>query len=319
MSAADDGFGAYFGRIAERDVDMLLLEEFHVDGSFVEWFSNQVGLSGADFEGAWQGVTNGDGESDLVLRVRSKGRRIGVLIENKIAAVEQPDQPVRYHIRAESHRKDGMFDDYAICICAPAAYLEKVGAQVTELKRQSYQHRIRYEAIADWFAGNAGPRNMWRSKFLHAAIDQAHRPYMLVENIAVTRFHKDYRDLLQSIDPSIDMPEPGKKGSQSNWILMKGPDFPKGVHLSHKVDLCVVELGFDSHQRSELTAIRADWPEGILPIQKGSTATLSLRVPWVDITKSVNSQRDLLLEVFAAVEKLKKYGRVLQQDGRAEL
>src|SRR5260370_28380496 len=93
-------FGHFLASINERDVDLLLMEEFHANDAFVEWFCSQLGINGARGDGAWHSVADVDGESDMILRVVEAGRHIGIFIENKIAAREMDTQAERYHIRA---------------------------------------------------------------------------------------------------------------------------------------------------------------------------------------------------------------------------
>ena len=91
----DADFGRYLASVAERDVDLLLMEEFHVSDAFVEWFCDQLGLNGVKPAGAWHSLSDTDGESDLLLRILAGNKRIGVLTENKIAAPEQDEQDRR--------------------------------------------------------------------------------------------------------------------------------------------------------------------------------------------------------------------------------
>src|SRR6266446_6305035 len=92
--------------VAERDIDLLLLEEFHVSDEFRSWFVNQVlpdSLTNTSFEGAWHSVTQPRlGESDLLVIVAgSTGGRMALLIENKIDAPPQPEQGARYRERGQ--------------------------------------------------------------------------------------------------------------------------------------------------------------------------------------------------------------------------
>lgn len=48
-----DGFGSYLATVQERDIDLLLMEEFHISADFVDWFCQQVGEVGGQFDGAW--------------------------------------------------------------------------------------------------------------------------------------------------------------------------------------------------------------------------------------------------------------------------
>lgn len=100
----EEDFGRYLLTVEERDIDLLLMEEFHVSPAFVSWFAVQVGVGDATFAGAWHSVTDTDGETDLLLRVVSGDMRTAILIENKVAAPEQSRQDARYHIRGARSR-----------------------------------------------------------------------------------------------------------------------------------------------------------------------------------------------------------------------
>ena len=112
-------FGRFLETITERDVDLLLMEEFHINDDFVVWFCGQIALDGVSFAGAWHSVSDTDGETDLLLRVIRSGKRVGVLIENKVSAPEQDLQAERYHLRGIRSREDGKLDEYVTVMCAP--------------------------------------------------------------------------------------------------------------------------------------------------------------------------------------------------------
>ncbi|VVD31725.1 hypothetical protein [Paraburkholderia dioscoreae] len=64
----DTDFGRYLASVTERDIDLLLLEEFHVNNDFVAWFCGKIDLHNVTAAGAWHSLSDTDGESDLVLR-----------------------------------------------------------------------------------------------------------------------------------------------------------------------------------------------------------------------------------------------------------
>lgn len=105
--------------VQERDSDLLLLEELHATPDFAQWWCEQLGLQDASFDGAWHSVFNADGETGVLLRVRVCAARVGVLIENKVAAAEQHKQAARYHRRGAQGVSDGWFDRYITCMVAP--------------------------------------------------------------------------------------------------------------------------------------------------------------------------------------------------------
>jgi hypothetical protein len=227
----DDDFGRFLASVDERDVDLLLLEEFHVSDEFVAWFCTELGLSGVAPNGAWHSVSDTDGESDLLLRVFRDGRRLGVFIENKIGAPERDRQDERYHLRAKRVVEQRKLDEYMTVICAPRGYLDALS------KDSTYQHRISYERIADWFGKQPGRRAAWRRSVMFEAIERARRGYVMVINAAITAFHQAYWNYLRR-HPLIQMSEPKKRGNNSNWIILKGHEFP----TDHNFDQRVVEL-----------------------------------------------------------------------------
>src|SRR5688572_21584196 len=92
----------YLSSLWERDIDFLLLEEFHSEPAFVRWFvSTATGRpleNVSSFDGAWRSVSNAalGGESDLLVLASLADQKHALLIENKIDAIAQPDQGLRY-------------------------------------------------------------------------------------------------------------------------------------------------------------------------------------------------------------------------------
>jgi PD-(D/E)XK nuclease superfamily len=160
----DADFGRYLASVVERDIDLLLMEEFHVSDDFVAWFCSKLGLHGITPAGAWHSLSDTDGESGLLLRVLQGERRIGVLIENKVGAPEQDLQAERYHLRGIKSREQGKLDDYVTVMCAPQRYLDALSPT------SAYQHRVSYELIAAWFNTQQSRRTTaanGREGFLH--------------------------------------------------------------------------------------------------------------------------------------------------------
>ena len=302
----DADFGRYLATVAERDIDLLLMEEFHISDDFVAWFCGQVGLHNVSPTGAWHSLSDTDGESDLVLRVIKEGRRIGVLIENKVAAPEQDLQAERYHLRGIKSREEGKLDDYVTVMCAPRRYLD--GLRPTSV----YQYRVSYEQIAAWFGTQPGRRAAWRRHIMEEAIDQGRRGYTMAVNAVNTAFHLDYWEHLRERHPRIQMARPKSRGSKSTWIILKGHDFPKGVNMHHKFDQQVIEIGFPGWKIEDLLAVKADWPDDIVPVQKGGTASLAIRVPPIDMKLGLAAQLPIIEEALRAAYRLMPYATLLQ-------
>lgn len=303
----DNSFGAYLANVQERDIDLLLMEEFHVSRDFVSWFCNAVGIEQAKFDGAWHSVTDADGETDLLLRVVSGGERVGILIENKISAPEQDQQDERYHLRATRAQNAGRFDRFVVCICAPKSYLDGL------IERSSYEFRITYESIVEWFTRSDDDRSRWRRTIMDEAVAQSRRGYRMIVNETVSRFHQDFFNYIQLRHPELTMRRPTPKGNKSNWILFKGLGFPKNIGFHIKMDQQTVELGFNGRLVSDLRNAIGELPADVRAVQKGGTAALSISTPFLDRTKPLHEQEGALLAVMAAVERLRPFSRLLEQ------
>lgn len=309
----DPDFGRYLSSVAERDIDLLLMEEFHISDHFVNWFCNQIGLSDVSPSGAWHSLSDTDGESDLVLRVRKDGIRIGILIENKISAPEQDSQAERYHIRGIKSRERGKLDEYRTVICAPTRYLDSLS------KETAYEYRVSYEQIGDWFSTQSGRRAAWRHHIVLEAIEQSRRGYTMAVSETNTTFHMAYWEHIQKKHPRIHMARPKHRGAYSYWIILKGHDFPKNVYLHHKFDQRVMEIGFSGRNVNEVLAANSIWPDDVMVVQKGKTASLAIQVPAIDMKTDFPRQIPQVEEALAAAYRLMPYATLLTNRPRQTL
>src|SRR5688572_22073219 len=88
--------------VSERDIDLLLLEEFHSSPTFQAWFVAQILGGGAvtgELVSARRSVTQSTGESDVEVAFKcDDGREVRFLIENKLNVGFQPLQAERYRM-----------------------------------------------------------------------------------------------------------------------------------------------------------------------------------------------------------------------------
>jgi len=299
----ENGFGSYLAKVQERDIDLLLMEEFHISPDFVSWFCQHVGENGTQFDGAWHSVTNADGETDLLLRVTNETERLGILIENKISAPEQALQAERYHLRAARSQNDGHFERFVVCMCAPRVYLDALPESTL------YEAKVAYEDIAAWFALKDDARSQWRRAIIEEAIVQSRRGYRMVVNETVSAFHQEFWNYIQTQHPNLVMRRPTPKGNKSNWIIFKGSDFPKNVKFHLKMDQQVIELGFAGVLVSDLRSAIPNLPQDIRTVQKGRVAALSISTPFLDQTQSLSVQQEALTTIMAAAARLYPFAK----------
>ena len=302
--ALNDGIGSYLATVKERDIDLLLMEEFHISPDFVIWFSQQVGVSGGQFDGAWHSVTDADGETDLLLLVTTGTDKVGILIENKIAAPEQALQAERYHRRAARSQNIGHFDRFVVCMCAPRVYLDALPESTL------YEAKIAYEEISEWFSFNNDVRSQWRRTIMEEAIVQSRRGYKMVVNETVSTFYQEFWHYILNHHPELVMRRPTPKGNQSNWIIFQGADFPKGVKYYIKMDQNVIELGFNGGSVSGLREACGNVPDDVRIIQKGRVASLSIQIPPLDRTKPLSLQLKTITQIMEIAKRLSTYAKL---------
>ena len=297
----------YLPYLQERDVDLLLLEEFHANPEFVAWFCSQLGIAGGELAGAWHSVNGINGETDLLVIVKETNLRRAILIENKIAAPEQPSQSDRYIVRGSDIVERAQADSFTTCMCAPDAYLMGLPPST------SYQHTISYELISDWFRQMGGARGDWRSRVLADAAAQSRRPYTMIESEVATAFHRAYWQHVRTHHPLLLMNEPGPKGRDSSWVLIKGPRFPSRTYLAHKLRLGRVDLSFEATSADKLLELDIAWPANSFIEQRGATATVTLMVPVIEMANGFDEQRSAVDAALEAMELLEPFGTILSK------
>lgn len=185
----------FIASVAERDIDLLLLEELSVSERFRQWFSHRASVN-AEYQskgGVWHSVVDASlGESDLIFVYAStSGQRVAILIENKIDASPQPDQGRRYKHRGEKGITGGYWERFFTCVIAPERYLQSAR------HNQVYDVEISYENVVAYFS-ESGPdseRRAYKAMIMREAIEQNRRGYQPEYSPAMTKFVEDYYEI----------------------------------------------------------------------------------------------------------------------------
>ena len=218
--------------LRERDIDLLLLEEWNVNPAFAQWLLREffdITRKYEKFDG-WHSISDSElGESDLFLACTSQYEKIAILMENKIDASAQERQATRYDQRAEKIQIDGNFSKVLVCIVAPENYL------ANDEEATQYRTRISYEKIAEWFYHQNDLRSRYRSEVLKLAIEKERRGYRPVKNEQVTTFWKNYYNELKRMFPDAIMNKPEIVPEGSDWPMIKFPHFPAKWVIYHKL------------------------------------------------------------------------------------
>lgn len=163
----------------ERDIDILLLQEFATSPGFAEAFQHRIGRVPSPVTGLRHSVHErlgglAWGETDIFLSFADGGH---VLIENKITAPFQENQAERYRARAAHHAQSGIAA--LTVLIAPESYAVQVAPG-------DWDAIVPYEALAGMIIGqDAG--SLLRARILHNANTRASRLRSLSTDRAAQR------------------------------------------------------------------------------------------------------------------------------------
>lgn len=229
--------------VKERDIDLLLLEEFNCSEEFQEWFwAKTVGMVPKLGEccSALHSVASSNGESDLVIEFSSQEQKQWCfLIENKIDALFQPDQPERYNARKQEYIDTGKCSDCKTLIVAPSRYLKRHSQDA-----QKFDYQLSYEDLQDWFKQNAalGQRGLYKAELLSVAIEYGvYQPEFLP---LVTKNWLFFHRLMQEMAPEIQLPELSNRHTGGWKQLTRTRTLPGELYIMYKPNRGFVDLTF---------------------------------------------------------------------------
>lgn len=291
--------------VAERDIDLLLLEEFHSDDAFSQWFAKKVFENGVNYEafiGAWHSIIDKRlGESDLILAFEdAKGLVNACLIENKISADRMERQAERYIERGEVGETKGLWASYRSCLIAPKAYFKRLE------RDEKFDSLIAYEDVIEWFSNDkASPRDRYKCALLTEAIEQNRRGYQVEEHPQVTAFWQAYWRLVQDEFSVFLMPYPQVKPSESDWPTLKADGLPERANFKHKMVQGYMDLEFPS---TKPDLVEQRYGKALAPdmeiVQTGKSSVLRICVPSVDRFSDFESEKDKIRRILGAAKRL---------------
>jgi hypothetical protein len=287
--------------VRERDLDLVLVGALFASEPFRAFMlKSTIGWTKRhSLVRTWVSETADAGESDVLLVVDLEDAdRLALMIEDKIDAPFQPEQANRYQQRGEQGIRDGQWNRFTTCVCAPEGYL--AGARPTK----EWSAYISLESISDW----ARHSNERYDAFVAAICEEAVAKWdalTLEKSSEATAFWQAYRLLASQLLPEVDITRlPRLVGLASPWPRFGVAALPDNMLLEHKPQQGRIDLTF---ARSTLEALRqrlpATLPFDVKSAKAGQSAALRIAVPPVDHLRPFNEQQDKVLSVFTAVER----------------
>lgn len=303
--------------VEERHIDYILEEEFSVNPDFLRFFLEQARLTTGDKSRivepteesiciAVRSVTTGRGETDLLVKYGANSGSLptAILIEDKISAGFQPDQPMRYRDRGEEG-KGKEWSEYWTCLVAHTRYsAEKVDFDAT----------VSLEALREYFAGKSDERSRFRARVLEQTIRKYEATGIQRIDPGMTDFRAMYAaECAKVLKPGQwEYDKPRNAWWDDTWFYFRGTSWPKGVQIRHQARTGFIDLILPASDPTPLHDVAEqlmDWhPHGLIPkievVPVGKTkCAFQIRVPKV-VDFSLDAQLPDFEEFFAAVEFL---------------
>ena len=294
----------FIAGVSERDIDLLLLEEFMASVEFCAWFVAEAGLkelAAATLIEARRSVTSSNGESDLQIEMKlNDGTKHLLLIENKVSASFQPFQAYRYRERGRNYIVQGVASSFSTVLIAPAAYFKG--------NNKDFDARVNYESLVDWYTSCTaiGKRQVYKLSLLNSAIERSSLGYQKIPNDAVIQFWYDYWVLVSEIAPELRMQKPDTKPGDSTFVVFRDSQLPpKALIIGYKLRIVHklthghfdVEIGGKADQLLELEEeFGALMYEELRLVKAGKSAAIRAYVPKLNVVDDLMSQKAAVLE-----------------------
>lgn len=310
--------------VSERDIDLLLIEELKCSEGFREWFLSHLamalghapwrGLSSYRVRHSVTGVGKHTGETDVEVSFDASGTRVLVLVENKVDAPFQLDQPSRYSHRAKELVEQGKYDEALTLLFAPSGYLGSASAC------EEFDAAISYEDVMEYLkelatgSGELALRNRHRLEMLMQAVERWRRGYTAVTDAALTKFWADYYGLALAEAPLLKMERPGNKPLNSTWVSFNR-SIPRLLGLPlcelwHKWPCGRVDLqfpGLAAKHDAVAPIIEPLLEPGMTLRQASKSLAVSIEVPTLDGTAKFQPQREAASQGLAAALRLRAW------------
>ena len=299
-----------YNNISERDMDVLFLQLFSSDIGFVEFFlreaeipSNRVSVVGIELS-----KTDPDlGESDITVILNVDGKRIELLVEDKIDAIAMPEQPERYIKRGQKAVEHGECEASECYIVCPQKYLDNNEAA------RKYPHKISYETIRDYLDQNSSPLYRAYCQQISQAIEKAKKPAEVVLNEKANAFFRKYKDYQERFYPMLDL----RTSRNANGYWAQYATALDNTYLHHKIEEGRIDLTFNkaASKTNELQQV-AEWLRthsfrSVRAAVISKSGALEITVPKLDMKQPFDSvDKDDIKTCFDAISELVKFADI---------
>jgi len=301
----------------ERDIDLLLAEEFSVSAPFATWFLGQTkSFKGIDAQVLDVYVSRSDstGESDLVVVFERQvvGTRFALHIEDKIDAPLQPEQEARYRLRGETEVLRGDYSEFEVVLCSPASYPD------LHTETSTFDSFVAFEAISTYLKSkdSEDPRARYRANFVATAAMKNANTWTRQDDTLTNAFWKSAYQIAVDEFPDLEM-KPLTVTKDSTWINFRPLDMPtrpRRIYVSFKGDRGFMDLTFTAClARLFLPKIKTILADDMTVHQTGKSTAIRIQVDAFEIRDLDDSVRTQIRTAFGACVRLVQFYRKNRQ------
>ena len=303
-----------FGTISERDMDMLFLNIFGIDKGFLELFIKETDLPDIDYvvKEIYLSKSDKDGESDITVIIEDSDKKYGLLIEDKIDAIDMPNQPERYLKRGEKGVDNKDYDKFFSFIVCPEKYYKNNEAA------HKYPYKVTYEEIRDYLKEKIDPLFSIYYQEICQAIEKAKKPPKVEINENANRFFGSYKDSQEEKYPSLNL----RTKRESNGYWAHYTTRFGTVFLYHKISEGKVDLTFSKAAACmDKLEVVADWLRrhgigNVSAVITGMSGALRVNVPKLDMQIPFEDNNEYDIELcFKTISELIEAANVFDVAG----
>lgn len=289
-----------FDTTLERDIDLLIMEEFISSPQFARIFLDAAGVH-CDYtiEQVIHSMRDADlGESDIVFILNTGNKRHALHIEDKIDALAMPNQRSRYSQRAEKAISAGKYDEYSVLIVAPSKYLS------ANKEAHKYEHQVQYEQLRNYFAAQNDIRSQYKLALIDRAIHDQKSGYQYEANPAVVDFCTAMDAYQKEHYPALPI------GTQAWWRGYK--TLISNATIIYKANKGFCDLQFSNCTREDLLAKVKDYLSDRMTVEKtGKSASVRITVSPVWFGRQFSDKEAEVDEALTAIAELLELARTL--------
>ena len=277
----------------ERDIDLLIMEEFISDPEFARMLLSAANILG-DYTilTAIHSKTDADlGESDIVFILNIDGNRHALHIEDKIDAGAMPNQHDRYDLRAQKDISAGEYDTHSVLLIAPEKYI------AANKEAQKYVNKLAYEQMRQHFSQKSDFRAKYKLALIDRAIIAQKNGYQYEANPAMVCFCNEMIAHQKKYYPSLPL------GTVAWW-----PEYPtllKDTKVVLKADRGFCDLQFGHTLAEDLyPRVKDHLTDRMHVVPAGKSASVRIMVTPLPFDAHFSDYQSAVNETFAALTEL---------------